>query len=327
MADDKNAEQIGLAVSDDGLSFQRVPPDGLVLRRDPTVPWRSLRVCNPTVLERDGGFVMFFQGIAESLNVSIGRATSPDGTAWTCDPEPCLAWEEMREHAGPQEPGQRTAVIEPAVLFEDGRYRMWFVYLGSGHESHSLFYAESETGERWEIRSEPLLRGSSFGFCLLHYPHVRRLDDEYELYVTLRSRRSQIDAIYRLRSADGLAWSESEKVAGRWELGLARNGTGVGGKVAGRLVRPLNRLLERGPYRGAELGLGHAHVIDNGDGQLLFWQRNARGRRGRDLAIGVSRLTERGTVAPRIVLEASPDPAAWDAFFVADGFVVPVSDG
>ena len=323
MAEDKVTEQIGLATSTDGIRFERLPPDGLVLRRD-AVPWRDLRVCNPTVLPAAGGFVMFYQGISESLQVSIGRATSPDGRTWACDREPSLPWEQMRALVGVRKPARRTAVFEPSVLLEDGRFRMWFLYLGAGHESHSLFYAESRTGESWEIRPEPLLTGRRFGLCLLHYPQVLRTGNRYRLYFTLRSLRSGVDAIHRMQSADGLSWGGLETVLARWELPVARSRPGLAGKVAGRLVRPVNRLLERGPYRDVELGYAHPHVVERENDALLFWQSSSRGPRGRVMRIGVSTLTARGAVAPRRVLEPSDEPGRWDSFFVADPYVVPV---
>src|SRR5438046_2313543 len=98
MAEDDENEQIGAAVSDDGLSFTRVGAAGLVLPRDPEQRWRGLRVCNPTVLVEDGRFLMWYQGIEpETLHTSLGLATSLDGVAWDADPEPCLPWQRMRD--------------------------------------------------------------------------------------------------------------------------------------------------------------------------------------------------------------------------------------
>jgi hypothetical protein len=321
MGNDKAAEHIGLARSTDGRTFQRVAPDGLVLPTSAEVPWRDLRVCNPTVLSVDESLVMFFQGISRTENVSIGRAESPNGEVWECNSDPSLSWAEMQALLGGGGTSQRTAVFEPSLLREDGLYRMWFCYLGSGHTSHSLFYAESETGEEWEIEPQPLLSGSDFGFCLFHYPQVVRREHGYELYFTLRSARSGIDGIYRMHSADGLSWHDAEVVLGRWELGLARSGRSLAAKIAGRAVRPLNRLLEASVYRGVELGYGHPHVVDSGGETLLFWQKGSRTTRGRVFAIGASTVIDGRPVGQRLLLGPSRN-GGWDSFFVADPYVL-----
>src|SRR5581483_9802082 len=251
---DKKHEQIGLAVSQDGIRFERAGDDGLIVPVDPAVRWRDLRTCNPAVVRPDGTagrFVMFFQGIStEQENVSIARAVSADGRTWTVDPEPCISWRELVA-PGDGGPGStRKAVFEPSVLHEDGRYRMWFCHLNAPvHASVSLFYAESRDGERWELERRPLLSGDTFGFCALHYPQVRRLDPGYELLFTLRSRRPLVE---RGRAGAAAAAADGPVAA-------KRRGEGVA------------------PRRAALLARGRA-----ADPRLLAPPRG-RGRAGRDV--------------------------------------------
>src|SRR5262249_46194075 len=121
---DKVHEQIGLAISEDGRRFERLPEP--VVPVDPAVPWRALRTANPAVVRTGARFERFFQGIAAGLtHVSIGRAVSWDGRGWAVDGEPVLPWHAVSSHVGEMSPDTaRAAVFEPAVLFEEGRYRM-----------------------------------------------------------------------------------------------------------------------------------------------------------------------------------------------------------
>ena len=79
MAADRHTEQIGLAVSTDGRTFERVHGSGLIVPRLPAVPWKALRTCNPTVIRFQGRWLMFYQGVgrgaaAGELTHSIGLA-------------------------------------------------------------------------------------------------------------------------------------------------------------------------------------------------------------------------------------------------------------
>lgn len=317
---DKKHEQIGLAVSQDGIRFERAGDDGLIVPVDPAVRWRDLRTCNPAVVRPDGTagrFVMFFQGIStEQENVSIARAVSADGRTWTVDPEPCISWRELVA-PGDGGPGStRKAVFEPSVLHEDGRYRMWFCHLNAPvHASVSLFYAESRDGERWELERRPLLSGDTFGFCALHYPQVRRLDPGYELLFTLRSRRTLVDGIYRATSADGLSWSGAEPVLRR-PLRMVRSRRNVAAKAWHRVAR---RFWRADGQR--ILGYSHPHVVE-GEPDVMYIHNNHHGPRGR--WYDVARVERHGGRwgRPETVFEPAADPDAWDSLFVADPFVV-----
>ena len=97
MPDEKVYEQIGLAISDDGCHYTRVHGDGLIVKRDEKLNWKNLRVCNPTVLLFEKKFIMYYQGISQDLNTSIGMATSDDGVNFECDDTPCLSPTDMTD--------------------------------------------------------------------------------------------------------------------------------------------------------------------------------------------------------------------------------------
>ena len=309
---DKVHEQIGLAVSRDGIEFERLPEP--IVPVDSGVPWRDLRTANPAVIRVGDRLELFFQGIStEREHVSIARAVSTDGHSFAIDDEPCLPWRALSGHDRGQSPDvARTAVFEPSVLHDDGRYRMWFLYFHPPtHPSNSLFYAESADGETWEVAPGPLLSGDTFGFCLLHYPQVLPTAGGYELYFTLRSRRTLVDGIYRATSADGLSWHDAEPVLSK-PFRMVRSRRNVAAKALNRLALPFRR--EHGLN---VLGYSHPHVL----GDAMYIHNDHHSPRGRWHDIARLERQGRGWSAPRTVFGPGPEDA-WDGFFVADPYVV-----
>ena len=105
-------------------------------------------------------------------------------------------------------------MLEPSVLYEDGRWRMW--YVGFGHDpedpddvSYSrIGYAESTDGVTWAKRPEPVLVGGGDGFESLGVSHPNVVADPrggYHLFYV------GIGADEELRmghaySTDGIVW-------------------------------------------------------------------------------------------------------------------------
>lgn len=77
---------IGIATSADP-SGPWTPLDEPVLVAGSEGEWDDLAVRAPSVLKTDDGYVMFYSGFQRS-SASIGRATSPDGLAWTKHNDP-----------------------------------------------------------------------------------------------------------------------------------------------------------------------------------------------------------------------------------------------
>lgn len=170
--------------------------------------------------EPDGGLVAYFTGdlgaAPSSLHV-IGRATSADGERWEKSAEPVmtaeLPWEQPFDAGGFEVGG----VLEPSVLYEDGRWRMW--YVGFGHDpedpddvSYSrIGYAESTDGVTWAKRPEPVLVGGGDGFESLGVSHPNVVADPrggYHLFYV------GIGADEELRmghaySTDGIVWERN----------------------------------------------------------------------------------------------------------------------
>lgn len=317
MADDGVKEQIGLAVSVDGRHFEKANGTGLVLARDEAVEWRSLRVCNPTVIADDGGYTMYYQGIANGgetgqTHTSIGIARSSDGIRWTPDPAPIVSWRAMAEHDSGFDERNRVDVLEPAVLHRpDGRC-MWFVYRHRSTPGNALFYAEEDPAGSWRVRRRVPL-GAAVSGLDVHYPQIVEEGDALVLYLTLRDRRL-LHAIVRMRSRDGLEWSAPETI-----LPTRRP---LEPSLYLRVLWHLPQGVRHRVLSGRQaLGFAHPHVVRDG-GTRLYYHRANFGPRGLWYDIASCEFDRGRCRGHRTVLEPARDPNAWDAFFVADPFVV-----
>ena len=79
---------IGLAVSQDGLHFERHGAEP-VLRPGPTGSWDELWVESPAVIWDGEGnrYLMWYTGVDAGWRVRVGLATSTDGIVWTKHPD------------------------------------------------------------------------------------------------------------------------------------------------------------------------------------------------------------------------------------------------
>lgn len=330
MANDIINEQIGLAVSSDGKNFARANKNGLIIKRDERILWKSLRVCNPTVLLQGSKFVMFYQGISKEgkNNVSIGVAYSKNGVDWECNDSPSISWESMSEPGA--RPDVREGLIEPAVLFEDGIYRMWFIHVNEQMPGNVVCFAESENGETWKIVSRKVLSGDQFGNFRIHYPQMMKRGKTYEMWFTLRNNRSKIFGIFKMRSIDGMNWNNLEQVLPNRDgrIDLERRDISPFAFGSSRLARKgvsfLNNRLPAILRQTNYYGFAHPHVIESGDHDVMYYHNDNIERRGMWLDIG--RCEIRGGIIqnPKKVLEPSRDSREWDAYFVGDPFVLVV---
>ena len=68
------------------------------------------------------------------------------------------------------------AICKPCVLFEDGKYKMWYCYRG---DAYRIGYAESDDGIKFERQDEKMKtfdvgKTGSFDSYMLEYPFVFR---------------------------------------------------------------------------------------------------------------------------------------------------------
>ena len=164
---------IGLAIGPAGAPPRiehRIP--GPVFERNPTNPYY---VSCPWVLaDGDGGWRMWFMNGLDwgvrpdgtpASRYNVGHARSPDGIAWTPDPEVALDLFHPRE----------LAIARPQVVQDPDLWRMWHCYRGEDFD-YAVGYAESPDGMRWTRRDDHPLAlpasGSGFDSAATCYPYV-----------------------------------------------------------------------------------------------------------------------------------------------------------
>ncbi|MBC8232168.1 T9SS type A sorting domain-containing protein [bacterium] len=142
---DGSKERIGYAVSPDGITWTKYT-DNPVLDLGEPGEWDDDRVVTPSVLYEDGTYKMWYAG-----NSRTGYATSSDGITWTKhEDNPVL-------NLGTLDEWDDKYVSDPFVLFENGRYKMW--YSGFDGSNARIGYATSGprvisfSGYDWEVKA------------------------------------------------------------------------------------------------------------------------------------------------------------------------------
>ncbi len=128
-------KSVAVTFSDDGINWETPQ---ITLPFDDNTGWEE-RISRNCVLKLDGKYKMWYTGHARGY-CFIGYAESDDGINFKrVLKEPVLVSEHYWE---------KTAVMNPCVLYEDGKYKMWYA-AGETYEPNALGYAESEDGINW----------------------------------------------------------------------------------------------------------------------------------------------------------------------------------
>jgi hypothetical protein len=108
---------IDLAESDDGVHWTVTAES--VLRPSDVGPWGGLSLLYPSVARVDGGYLMLVTGF-DGAGLRIGRATSPDGIAWTAAPlDPVVA-------TGPSSAFDNKATAAPCLVPNGSGLLLWY---------------------------------------------------------------------------------------------------------------------------------------------------------------------------------------------------------
>jgi hypothetical protein len=114
---------IGLATSDDGLTWTR-HPDNPVFTVSAPGRFDDASVSTPSVTRADEGFVMVYSAVT-GQTYSLGLASSEDGLSWARDERPVLAadrdWERMGLSRG-------------SALQEEGALTLWYTGVNKSYE-------------------------------------------------------------------------------------------------------------------------------------------------------------------------------------------------
>lgn len=180
--------QISLAISQDGISFQKIghPIFPLGTRDNFHTCPVILRNADGTLLLEDGVWRTWFNGNRQN---DLELAESYDGIHW------------KKHSASPV----TTDTYSPTVIKDGELYRMW--YTTGTYGEFDIAYAESRDGIHWHHRKEPVLkRGDGWDRYNVLYPHVLRIDNTYYMFYTgMTSGKCSIGVA---TSQDGILWKK-----------------------------------------------------------------------------------------------------------------------
>jgi predicted GH43/DUF377 family glycosyl hydrolase len=192
--------QLGLAVSSDGIHFERSPENPIYSFGDqrtsiltPTV----LRMADARSVREHGKLRMWFSAtdFAGSPN-TLHESTSTDGLHWD----------------GPS-PSQLKHVYAPTVMREDApdgsRYRLWYID-GSGGP-WIVRHASSRDGRSWSVTEAPsVILDQEWEKNNLFYPTVVKADGVYLMwYGSYWAGHPSMTATGFAASLDGITWYKS----------------------------------------------------------------------------------------------------------------------
>jgi hypothetical protein len=273
---------------------------------------------------------MFYQGVGpepagKQLTHVIALARSIDAVSWTLEARPLLTFDDVRAACPVFEGSALGGVIEPSVTVVDGELRMHFVAYRE-HYSHGtrLFHARSTDGRHWQIDPSWILAGDQFGHYRLHYPQVSFEGDRRLIWFSLIERHTGAAAIVQMTAIGNDPFGDTRQLLPAHGPGLRIEPDEVVAlRFRGRRMRGsdrLNRTLGQLAHRGRNyLGYSHPHVID---GRMYYhaYHRNQLGQTWMD--IGWCKYPGNGSPTHTIALSPSTESRSWDAYFVADPFVV-----
>jgi hypothetical protein len=176
---------IGLAVSEDGGRTFRRYALGPICDRDLDEPFFNTAPC---VLREDGRWRMWYVSCTgwETINrrpeprYHIKYAESGDGVHWRRTGLVCVDYDEFTK-----------AIGRPAVVYDNGLYRMWYSYRGIAgyrtdpHASYRLGYAESTDGLKWVRRDDVVgidRSGAGWDSEMIEYAQVAELRGRWHCF-------------------------------------------------------------------------------------------------------------------------------------------------
>lgn len=128
-------DALAVAFSDDGINWSEPI---ITLPADKNSGWEDM-VNRNCVLKIGDKYKMWYTGQARGYSY-IGYAESDDGLTFKkVVDEPIII---------PERAWEGESVMNPCVLFEDGKYKMWYA-AGETYEPNVLAYAESDDGINW----------------------------------------------------------------------------------------------------------------------------------------------------------------------------------
>jgi hypothetical protein len=188
-------DRIYRARSNDGLNWIK---EGMVLNIGASGTWESDHVNDPSVVKVGAKYYMYYTGASLATQDQIGLATSLDGLNFTKAvgnpilPRVAGTWENW--------------VARPTVIYEDGKFRMWYDARDIDGMCKNIGYAESVDGTNFTRRTTPVLsiRGA---LKEIANPNVIRLPDgRYLMVMDGWGPLPSLD-LYMAISNEGIDWT------------------------------------------------------------------------------------------------------------------------
>ncbi|HDQ05800.1 MAG TPA: hypothetical protein ENN36_03645, partial [Candidatus Bathyarchaeota archaeon] len=128
-----------LAISADGVNWKRYGDEPVLVAAGGSTEWDAQYAYAWSVLKVEDGYCMWYSGGIKGSNDGIGYATSSDGLTWTksgknplMHVDDAVAWRDERTYC-------------PAVIEDDGFYRMWFAGKDTATGNYTVGYAAIST--------------------------------------------------------------------------------------------------------------------------------------------------------------------------------------
>ena len=188
-------------------------PENPVIGVDDPGEWASGGAWVNTVMYDGTTYHMWFEGVRVEpsgwiTGVAVGHATSPDGVAWTMDPNnPVIApgdpgeWDESATGGGP-------------VIFDGAQFKMWYVGV-SDDLSDGRFdvgYATSPDGSTWtKYSGNPVMEHGppgSWDDTWIQPTTVLLEDGTYRMWFHGRAEDYYTGQIGYAESPDGITWTK-----------------------------------------------------------------------------------------------------------------------
>jgi predicted GH43/DUF377 family glycosyl hydrolase len=214
-AQNRNIEaQIGLATSADGIHWVKYAQNP-VLKLGPAGSWEDHLVYSPRVVFVDNKFHMFYLGSGGYGGPHIGYAYSTDGINWKK-----YGLNPVLTAGGVTSDGSQ--LIDPAVLYEEGAYRMWYgIYRWN---AWAIGYAISEP---LPVAVGDSAVGAPSGFAL-HDAYPNPFNPTTTIGYTLSSSASVSLTVFNALGEQVATLVEGDQLAGRHEVMFTASGLSSG---------------------------------------------------------------------------------------------------
>jgi predicted GH43/DUF377 family glycosyl hydrolase len=113
-------DQIGLAVSNDGIHWQRTGSEP-VLAPDPGIWWQDGEgIGTPHVIRVNSGYIMAYHAADRLENIRIGLATSSDGVEWKKEDNPIL-------DPGTDNSWDSIGIVTGSLIQDSSYLKLWYL--------------------------------------------------------------------------------------------------------------------------------------------------------------------------------------------------------